>query len=170
LSAAPPAKNTGSSSPTAAPGKGGADMITSTPASPSPAADRQSESEPKGTRHRRKGVDQQTGHELHRTHRHQSYRHVQHAVLDILIRAGTFHVSDLDELDLPDGVGRSVIGTGIKDLARSGLIRRAGPPAPTSAGGRHSNFLYTWTLAADLNAVDVWKDSHPIPDPDDDTL
>jgi hypothetical protein len=127
-------------------------MTPTTPASPSLGADRLSGSKAKGTRHRRKGVSQDAAHDLHRTHCRRRSQQIQHAVLDIPIKAGSFHVADLDELDLPDGVGRSVIERAIKDLARSGLIRRAGPPEPVSAGGRHANFLFTWTLAAELDA------------------
>ena len=130
-------------------------MITTTPASPSLASDRQSEGGAKGTRHRRKGVTQDTAHELHRLHRRRWYRQIQHAVLDILIRDGSFHVADLDDLDLPEGISRSVMGTAIRDLALSHLIRRAGPPAPTTANGRHANILYTWQLAAVRDAVEA---------------
>jgi hypothetical protein len=73
----------------------------------------------------------------------------------MVFRAGSFHVSDLDGRDLPDGIGRSVVGTAIKDLASSGLIRRAGPPTATTAGGRHSNFLFHWRPAVDRAAVEA---------------
>jgi hypothetical protein len=81
----------------------------------------------------------------------------------LVFRSGSFHVADLDALDLPDGIGRSVIGTSIKDLARAGMIRRAGPPTATTAGGRHSNFLHTWRPAVDRAAVEAWKLLHPVP-------
>jgi hypothetical protein len=134
-----------------------------TPPPPSLAADRQAGSERKGVRHRRRGVDQGTAHELHQTHRRRWYRLIQRRVLDIVFRAGSFHVADLDDLELPDGVGRTVVGTAIKDLAWSGLIRRAGPPTATTAGGRHHNYLHTWRPAVDRAAVEAWKLSHPVP-------
>ena len=95
-------------------------MTSTTPASPSLAADRQSESKAKGTRHRRKSVTRDAAHDLHRTHRRRWYRRIQHIVLDRLTRAGSIHAADLDDIDLPDGIGRSVIGTAINDLAGLG--------------------------------------------------
>jgi hypothetical protein len=100
---------------------------------------------------------------LHRTHRRRWYRRIQHAVLDRLIRAGSLHAADLDDVELPDTVNRSVIGTAINDLSRSGLIRQVGRAEPTNAGGRHGNFLHTWQLSADADAVESWKMSHPVP-------
>lgn len=145
-------------------------MTSTTPASPSLAADRQPESNAKGTRNPRKGVSRDQGHDLHRVHRRRHYRRIQHAVLDRLVRVGSFHVADLDDGELPDGISRSVIGTAINDLARSGLIHRVGRAEPCNTNGRHSNFLHTWTLAVDHAAVASWKRSHPIPsDPDDET-
>jgi hypothetical protein len=138
-------------------------MIISTPASPSPAVDHQSEKQAKGTRHRRKGVTRDAAHDLHRVHRRRWYRRVQHTVLDHLIRAGTLHASDLDDTELPDGINRSVIGTAVNDLARSRMIRRVGRAEPSNANGRHGSFLHTWQLAADRDAVETWKRSHPVP-------
>jgi hypothetical protein len=89
---------------------------------------------------------------------------IQHIVLNRLMRTGTFHVTDLDDMELPDQISRSVIGTGINDLSRAGLIRRVGRAEPTNVGGRHGNFLHTWTLAADRDAVESWKLDHPVPD------
>jgi hypothetical protein len=107
---------------------------------------------------------------LHRTHRRRWYRQIQHVVLDELIRAGSFHVADLDDFELPAGINRSVIGTAINDLRKSGLIRRVGRAEPTTAGGRHGNFLHTWQLSAARSVVEGWKRSHPIPsDLDDET-
>src|SRR5271157_2211032 len=129
-------------------------MTSTTPASLSLAADRQSESKANGTRHRRKGVTRDAAHDLHRTHRRRWYRRIQHVVLDRLTRAGSIHAADLDEIDLPDGISRSVIGTAFKDLAESRMIRRAGRAEQSNANGRHSNFLHTWQLAADHVAVE----------------
>jgi hypothetical protein len=101
---------------------------------------------------------------LHRAHRRRWYCKIQHIVLDHLSRSGSFHVSDLDDLDLPDGIHRSVIGTAINDLSRKyQLTRRAGPPTPSAAGGRHGNWLHHWQLLADHAAVRAWKLSHPVP-------
>jgi hypothetical protein len=88
--------------------------------------------------------------------------------MDRLVRAGRFHAADLDELVLPPGISRTLIGTAINDLSQSRLIRRAGPPTQTTASGRHSSFVFTWRLAADRDAVASWKRSHPVPtDPDE---
>jgi hypothetical protein len=138
-------------------------MTSTIPASPSLVADRQSESKTKGTRHRRKGVTRDAAHDLHRTHRRRWYRRIQHIVLDRLTRTGSLHAADLDDIDLPDGISRSVIGTAILDLARTRLIRRVGRAEPSNANGRHSSFLHTWQLAVDRAAVESWKLSHPVP-------
>ena len=86
------------------------------------------------------------------------------------MRAGSIHATDLDDIDLPDGISRSVIGTAFKDLADSRMIRRAGRAEPSNANGRHSSFLHTWQLAVDRAAVESWKLSHPVPsDPEHET-
>jgi hypothetical protein len=145
-------------------------MTSTTPESPSLAADRQSENKAKGTRHRRKGVTRDAAHDLHRTHRRRWYHRIQHIVLDRLMRAGSIHAADLDNIDLPDGISRYVIGAAFKELAESRMIRRAGRAEQSNANGRHSSFLHTWQPAADHAAVESWKLSHPVPsDPENET-
>jgi hypothetical protein len=79
--------------------------------------------------------------------------------------SGRLHVSDLDDLDLADGISRSVIGTAINDLSRKHrLIRPTGPPAPSSIGGRHGSYLHTWRLCVEHAAVRAWLSAHPVPD------
>ena len=128
-----------------------------------PASSSRDPRERKLAKRKRKGVSRDDAHDLHRTHRYRWYRKIQHLALDRLMQAGSFHASDLDDTDLPDGMSRSIIGSAINGLVMAKLIRPLGGPKHCKSGLRHYNFLHTWQLAVDHVAVRAWKKSHSIP-------
>ena len=112
---------------------------------------------------KRGGVSRDAAHDLHREHRRHWYRRIQHLALDRLMRSGSFHASDLDDTDLPDGMSRSLIGSAVNGMVIAKLIRPVGHAKHCKAGLRHYNFLHTWQLAVEHTAVKAWKKSHPVP-------
>lgn len=121
----------------------------------------------KGTPHRADGAaSREDAHRRHRRHCRRPIRVAQHAILSRLMLVDEVASPDFDDLPPAASGRRCYVGTAFLDLRRDGLIRAIGGPVMRTAGGRHSNYLHRWRLAADGARVAAWLDSHPIPEPD----
>lgn len=103
------------------------------------------------------------GHDKHRRRCRRDMRVAAHAIIDRLLTAGSCVATDLDDLPPAPSGSRTYIGTAFLDLRRNGVIRTAGPPEPTTAGGRHAAYLHRWILATDAAAALAYKLANPIP-------
>ena len=147
-------------------------MTSTTPESPSLAADGQSESKAKGTRHRPDGRQAKEQAFLNLDiWRNHLIRRYQHTFLDHLAEHGESIAPDVtDDFDVPAGIRLVFTGTAISELARRRLIRKTGSPRYTTQNGRHGQYVEVWRLVADRAVVESWKTSQPVPpEPDHET-
>lgn len=98
--------------------------------------------------------------ERHEAHRAGWLRRARRMLLLRLLAGGTATADDVHDIcPPPEGIDPTVCGAVPRDLARSGIIARAGY-APSTRPEAHARPITVWRLA-DRVAAQAWLAAHP---------